>query len=80
MTLRGNKTAWKKSEAVKKAEKESIKSMNERLDKIERKHRGGKLDFWERDFELGSIGKTAMLLGDRGLMYRVKEMKKKLKD
>jgi hypothetical protein len=80
MTLRGNKTSWKKSETVKEAKKDSIKSMNEQLDTIERKIQREKTDPWEIDFELGRIEKTAMLLGAYGVMTRIIKMKRKLKD
>ena len=80
MTLRGNKTSWKKGEAVKGAKRDSIKSMNERLDDIEKKIQRGKTDPWEIDFELGRIEKTAMLLGAYGVMTRIVKMKRKLKD
>lgn len=80
MTLRGNKTSWKKSEVVKEAKKDSIKSMNERLDKIERGISSGELDSWERDFKLGRIEKTAMLLGAYGVMTRIIKIKRKLRD
>jgi hypothetical protein len=80
MTLRGNKTSWKKGESVKEAKKDSIKSMNEQLDKLERKIQGGKSDSWELDFELGRIEKTAMLLGAYGVMTRIIKIKRKLRD
>ena len=80
MTLRGNKTSWKKGKAVKEAKRDSIKLMNEQLDKIEGKIQREKTDPWEIDFKLGRIEKTAMLLGAYEVMTRIVKIKRKLRD